>query len=146
VPIQWSNVDGKGWHAYGLPPIPEGRYVGPGLAAAPNISRWSKDHKTPGIFLGTSKVVRRSYSPNDLLTKVEFSGCNAGPVRKIETPSKSGGSIRWTCDDGARWYASAWWPPRSHAYVVYLQVKLVSTADDDALQNVLETLAVKPPR
>lgn len=146
VPTKWANIDAKGWHASGLKPIPNGKYVGPGLVAAPSISKWNSDHTTPGIFVGASKIVRRSYSPNALLTQIEFFDCDAGPVRRIETPVKSGGSIRWTCDSGARWYAAAWWPPKTHLYVVYMQVKLVSPADDDALQNILETLTVKPLR
>lgn len=146
IPKQWRTVFGDGWHLRGLAGIEDGTLVGPGVNAAPSISRWRSDYRTPGFFVGASKQVARVATPRKLLTSLTLP-CDPGPIRPIATDAKSGGSVRWTCPGtSARWYVSAWWPPRTHAYVVYVQVKLVTSSDDEALQQILETLTVRPAR
>ena len=145
VPKQWKTVYGDGWHSAFLPPIKDGTRIGPGLNATPSFTLWQRDKRTPGIFVGASKrLVANRYTPRRLLKTFVFKGCDAGAVRSFETDAKAGGTLRWTCPGtSARWYTSAWWPPTSHAYLVYIQMKLVTSSDDEALQEILETLTVR---
>jgi hypothetical protein len=47
VPLSWGNVSGDGWYPRGSGAF-NGKFLGPGLNASPNVGHWFDDLTTPG--------------------------------------------------------------------------------------------------
>jgi hypothetical protein len=143
VPDQWANRDGDGWFPSDVEGV-EGR-VGPGLNASPAIDAWADpEAPTPGIFFGASKDARllALHTPRSLLETVGLGRCSAGAIEDNTFGALEGALVEHTCPDSpVRWFSYAW-SPRSRSYLVFLQVKLVSERDEDALRRILTTLDV----
>ena len=141
VPTAWGNVLGNGWHAQGLPPTPEGELIGPGLNAAPNVAAWrsATDFETPGVFVGASEEILGEYTPQKILRGVSFEDCRTTGGKPYTNADFTGATVNWSCPDGAQWRVLAATPTESRAYLVYLQVKLVSRADVEAYNRILGT-------
>jgi hypothetical protein len=71
VPVGWTG-DADGWHAVDLPPVPNRKRIGPGLNAAPSVSAWRTDLKTPGVFIGASQELLRTHAPGKVLDQIFF--------------------------------------------------------------------------
>jgi hypothetical protein len=139
VPTRWARVEDDGWHPRNLSRIPVGTYVGPGLNATTNLDAWHLDLRTPGVFLGASRQVPHSYSPKQLVGEFGFGNCETTSAETYENDAFSGETVTLTCP-GATWRLLAATPADFPAYVVYLQAKLVSTADEEAYERILDTL------
>lgn len=141
VPTVWGNVLGNGWHAQGLPPTPDGKLIGPGLNAAPNVAAWrsATDFETPGVFVGASEKVLGAYSPEKILRGVSFESCRTTGVTPYTNADFTGATVTWSCPHGAQWRVLAATPTESRAYLVYVQVKVVSRADVEAYNRILGT-------
>ena len=136
---------GNGWHPQGLPPIRDGDLIGPGLNAAPNVAAWKRpgDFETPGVFVGASKkVLNEEYTPEKTLRGLSFDGCKTTGSKPYTNADFTGATLNWSCPRGAQWRLVAATPTESRAYLVYLQVKLVSRADVDAFNRILGTFEV----
>ena len=141
VPTAWGNVLGNGWHAQGLPPFRDGRRLGPGLNAAPNIAAWRSDADfgTPGVFVGASKAVLREYTVETILQRVSFDGCQTTGGGPYTNEDFTGSTVVWSCPRGVEWRVLAATPTESRAYLVYVQVNLASAADVEAYNRILGT-------
>jgi hypothetical protein len=143
VPDQWSNTARNGWFPSDIEGV-EGR-LGPGLNASPAIASWADpDASTPGIFFGASKDPRllMLQTPRSLLETVGLAPCSARAIEDNTTGKLEGAVVEHTCPDSSvRWFSYAWSPP-SRSYLVFLQVKLVSERDQDALRRILTTMDV----
>ena len=142
VPSRWAtNVFDNGWHAHGLPPIPEGRVIGPGLNAAPNIDSWRKpgEFATPGVFIGASRKILDTYQPQNILHDVRFKGCTDTGIVPYRNADFTGATVTWSCPRGTLWRVLAATPTETRAYLVYIQFKLVSAADADAYNRILSS-------
>jgi hypothetical protein len=145
VPTTWANVFGNGWHAQGLPPVRSGEVIGPGLNAAPSIAAWRDvaDLETPGVFVGASEEILDHYTPQSILRRVSFAGCRTAGSSSYTNADFTGAIVTWSCGDGgAQWRVLAATPTESRAYLVYVQVKLVSSADIEAYNRILGTFDV----
>jgi hypothetical protein len=145
VPTAWGNVLRNGWHAHGLPPFPEDAPLGPGVNAAPNVAAWKRagDFRTPGIFVGASETVIDEYAPDELLQRVSFGDeCQSAGGAPYTNDDFAGATLTWTCPNGSQWRVLAATPKKSHGYLVYVQVKLVSAADVEAYNRVVRTFDV----
>jgi hypothetical protein len=144
VPSTWGNVLGNGWHAQGLPPTPEGELLGPGLNAAPNVAAWrsATDFETPGVFVGASEEILEEYTPATILQRVSFARCRTAGGGPYTNADFTGSTVIWSCPEGAQWRVLAATPTESRAYLIYLQVKLVSAADVEAYNRIFGTFEV----
>jgi hypothetical protein len=144
IPTTWPSTPGNGWHAHGLPPIPEGQVIGPGLNAAPDVEAWRRagEFDTPGVFVGASKTILDDYSPQEVLQAVAFAGCTRSERTAYENADFSGAIVVWSCRGRAQWRVLAAIPRDSTAYLLYVQVKLVTSADVEAYNRILETFKV----
>ncbi len=142
VPTEWGNVLGNGWHASAFTRIPRGEVIGPGLNAAPNVAEWSDDLETPGVFIGVSRDILAEYEPEEILQQVAYDGCRTTGRHAYTNAEYTGAIVTWQCDGGAQWRVLAATPTESRAYLVYLQAKLVSEADVDAYNRILNTFEV----
>lgn len=139
APTVWARVEGNGWHPRNLPPIRPGTRVGPGLNATTNLESWHLDLRTPGVFVGASEVVPRWYSPKELVGEFAFSNCDTTAAGPYASEVLEGEEVTLTCA-GARWQLVAGTPTAFPEYTVYVQAKLITTADDEAYEHMLETL------
>ena len=139
APTAWARVEGNGWHPQGLRPIPPGKRIGPGLNATTNLAAWGVDLRTPGVFVGASRELRRSYSPDRLVRAYDFPNCDSTPGNTHASDALTGATVTWICP-GAEWRLLAGIATASPDYLVYIQVKVVSTADEEAYERILETL------
>jgi hypothetical protein len=143
VPTEWGNVLGNGWHASrGLEPIPAGERVGPGLNASPSVEAWRSDLLTPGVFVGASRSVLDEFTPRTILQRVSYGACRTAGSESYSTDDFTGEIVTWTCPGGTQWRVLAAVPTAAREYLVYLQVKLVSTRDVEAYNRVLDTFRV----
>lgn len=143
VPTVWADVPGNGWHAKDLPPVPDGTIIGPGLNAAPNVEAWKNDLSTPGVFIGASREILENHSPMTILRAIPFSGCSSTASESYTTDTFTGEILTWSCPEAsAEWRLLAATPTKSRAYLVYLQMKLVSSADVEAYNKILNTFEV----
>jgi uncharacterized caspase-like protein len=140
VPASWGNVWGDGWHPTGYPPY-EGR-IGPGLNASPNNETWFKDLTTPGVFLGASSLLPKSYTPTTAVRRVSIGSCRTSDGGSYRDARYDGEFLQLTCPGSkTTWYVMAAWPV-DHSYLVSVQVKLVDEADRAALKEVLASFEV----
>lgn len=143
APDQWSNVKRGGWFPNDIDGV-AGR-IGPGLNASSAILSWSDpDSATPGLFFGASKDSRllARHTPRSILETVGLAPCAAGAIEENTIGELAGALVEHTCPGSrVRWFSYAW-APSSRDYLVFLQVKLVSDRDEDALRRILTTLDV----
>jgi hypothetical protein len=139
LPTTWARLEVDGWHPRNLPPIPAGTLVGPGLNATTNLESWGVDLRTPGVFVGASREVLRWYPPKELVGNFSFGNCETTDADAYETEELAGETVTLTCA-GAEWRLVAAVPKDLPDYIVYLEAKLVSTADEEAYERMLATL------
>lgn len=144
APTKWGNVLGNGWHAQRLPPIPDDELIGPGLNAAPSVKAWGRDgnFETPGMFVGASEEILAEYTPETILQRVSFDGCETAGGGPYTSADFTGSIVIWSCPEGTQWRVLAATPTESRAYLAYLQVKLTSLADVEAYNRILGTFEV----
>jgi hypothetical protein len=142
VPTRWGNVLGNGWHANNFRRIPRGTLIGPGLNASPNVAAWSDDLETPGVFIGASEGILGEYEPEEILQQVSYGGCETADRRTYTNAEYTGAIVTWACDGGAQWRILAATPTESRSHLVYVQAKLVSSADVEAYNKILNTFEV----
>jgi len=144
VPTVWADVPGNGWHTRDLSPIPDNTVIGPGLNAAPNVETWKDDLTTPGVFIGASRKILRTHSAKMILRSLRFDGCSSTASETYTTDDFTGEIVTWSCPDApAEWRLLAATPTKSRSYLVYVQMKLVSSADVDAYNKILNTFEVE---
>ncbi len=147
VPTAWGNVRRDGWHATGLPGLADGELIGPGLNAAPNIDAWRTDLQTPGVFIGVSREILDHFTPTTLLDGVAFESCDRTAGETYTSDRFTGDVAEWSCARAGgtpvRWLIVAATPTEKRDFLVYIQMKLVSPADEEAYNKVLNTFEVK---
>ncbi len=143
VPIGWTErKEGDGWHVRGLHPIPNGTRIGPGLNAAPDPAAWKADLRTPGVFIGASESILETHEPSDVLDAISFDdSCVRWARDSYRKGAYKGEVLTWNCSK-AQWRLLAAEHTGSPRYLVYVQVKLVTTADVEAYNEVLRSFVV----
>jgi hypothetical protein len=143
VPDSWTSVEGDGWHPMDLPPFPNGTDIGPGLNASTNVSAWFQNLTTPGIFAGaSSSLPAAGYTPDTLLQHIGFNGCAYSSSQPYAISQWTGTLDTLTCTNSStRWWDIAMWP-QDHSYIICVQIKIVTQADETAGNQALASLSV----
>jgi serine protease Do len=143
VPRVWTNVPGDGWHARGIPDVPFKAYVGPGLNAAPDVEAWREDLETPGVFIGASRELLKQHDTTDLLRSTHPAGCAAVESETFASARFTGELLTYRCDGTkTQWRRLAATPTTTRDYLLYLEAKLVTSADVEAYNKILNTFEV----
>jgi hypothetical protein len=142
VPTRWGHTRGDGWHPTSFTKVPRGQRIGPGLNAAPNVEAWKEDLETPGVFIGASETLLDEYEPEEVLQQASYSGCETVDRESYTNAEYTGAIVTWACDGGAQWRILAATPTESRSYLVYVQAKLVSKADVEAYNKIVNTFEV----
>jgi hypothetical protein len=142
VPTRWGHTRGNGWHPTTFSEVPRGQRIGPGLNAAPNVEAWKEDLETPGVFIGASELILDAYEPEEVLQQASYSNCETVDRESYTNAKYTGAIVTWACDGGTQWRILAATPTESRSYLVYVQAKLVSKADVEAYNKILNTFEV----
>jgi hypothetical protein len=143
IPDSWTSVEGDGWHPSGLPPFANGTDIGPGVNASTNVPAWFTNLTTPGLFVGASRQLPTDgYTPATLLQHIGFTGCGPFSSQPYAIGPWTGTLDTQTCANSPTrlWNIAMW--PRDHSYIICVQIKIVTKADQAAGDRALASLSV----
>ena len=137
VPAEWDEIDGTPWF------VGE-EQVGPGILATTSIEGWNSAWVDPGIFFGASATLRQEFDVQALLDASDFSDeCTYDTRYDYEDPLYVGAYDLYTdCGGDANTFVVLVAEPPDGAFIMLLQVVLVSEADAEALDQILNTFQV----
>jgi serine protease Do len=133
VPAEWSDVNGSAW-------VRDDVEVGPAVTASPDLDGYYETWETPGVFFGASAELA-SEDENALLDGIDFSAdCEYGGRETYSDPLYSGAFDVWqNCGGVGTTFITLAAFPENRAFVLLLQVQVVSDADLEALDTILNT-------
>jgi TIR domain len=146
VPDSWGDVAGDGWNPRGdIDGVSEGEHIGPGLNASTNIYSWFSDLTTPGLFAGASKmlVTTERYKPSSILSAIAPANCFFASQQPSRADGLTGYQDGWTCKNSATRYETVALWPRDHGYIAFLEIKIVTPADQASANRAIASLSVR---
>jgi len=146
VPKSWGVI-WYGWEPRNhISGITYGTIIGPGINAAPNVAKWMNDLKTPGIFVGVSKLlVADHYNPVTALS-VFTPPCDFEYKRPAASRGLTGYKEMWTCAPSTTRYETVALWPGNHSFIAFIELKIVTPADEASGNRALASLSVRYQR
>jgi hypothetical protein len=143
VPRSWDHME-YGWKPpEQIPGITYGSIIGRGLNASSNIRKWFNDLTTPGIFVGASKLlVADHFSPITALTTF-VPPCNFSSRRPAASHGLAGYKDIWICPNSRTRYETVALWPKNHSFIAFIELKIVTPADEASGNRALESLSVR---
>lgn len=138
VPVEWSDTFGGEW-------TEDGTTIGVAVAAAPDRQAWAESWTMPGIFFGASRsLVTQFPDENDLLDLYVFDqSCTYGGREAYSDGLYIGAYDIWTdCGGTDTTFLVIAALPETRDFVAVVQVQIVSEADLEALDRVIDTFIV----
>jgi serine protease Do len=134
VPAEWAEVDGSAW-------IAGESNVGPAIIATTSMDGWNNGWDVPGIFFGASSSLRSSYDVNAMLDANDFSDtCTYESRSDSVDPLYTGAyDVYRDCGGSSNTFVVLAAEPEDGSFIMLLQVVLVSEADAQALDQILNT-------
>jgi class 3 adenylate cyclase/tRNA A-37 threonylcarbamoyl transferase component Bud32 len=123
-----------------------GEEITSSITTAPSLDTWYSEPAT-GAYLVASRTLAQNYSDDDLIFYGLFSGlatnCEQGPYEDFDRSSLSGKMQTWNncLGEGVTNYVVAA-APEGRECVVVLQARFVDEADREAIQHMIDTVAV----
>ncbi len=136
VPTAWGDVDGSAWNL-------DGTDIGLSVTAAPNINDFLNSWNTPGVFFGATDQF--NLSVDDLLDNFDFSSdCTSGGDRTDYADSVYTGKydVWLSCGGTDTLLVVMVAEPADQSYSALIMVQVVSDADLDALDHILNSFIV----
>ncbi len=134
VPVEWSDIDGTPWTF-------EDEEAGPSLNAAVDVDGFYDNWTTPGAFLGASTSLRATYDPNSFLDQFDLSdSCTYDGRSDYSDELYTGAYDSYSnCGGTGTSFLVLVVEPESQGVLIILQVQMVTAADQEALQRILES-------
>jgi serine protease Do len=141
VPVEWVDTDGRMWESS----LATGSYdlIGPGLTATPDIDRFVGGWNTPGVFIGASAMI--SLDDEEMLNSYDFTdGCeyegrfdydDGAYTGLYDLYSRCGGTETYLYQIVAE--------PASQTWIASLQILLVTSADEAAFEQIINSWTVE---
>ncbi|MBK8988901.1 MAG: serine protease [Chloroflexi bacterium] len=136
IPSTWGEVDGSPWEL-------SGEVIGLSVTAAPSLDKFLNSWTTPGVFFGATDQF--DVSVDELLDAFEFSSdCDSGGPRSDYDDSVYTGKYDlWlNCGGTETLLVVMAAEPADRSYLALIMVQVVSDADLDALDRILNTFIV----
>jgi len=135
VPAEWRDVDGSPWEA-------EGTIIGVSVTAAPSISRLNSGWDTPGVYFAATDQI--SLSTEELLDLFDFSdSCTFDSRLPYQDPLYTGFFDLWTdCDGTGTLVVAVAVEPEDQGFLAIVLVQVVSEADLEALDRIIDSFIV----
>jgi len=136
IPTTWSAVDGSAWEL-------DGDVIGLSVTAAPDLDSFLNTWNTPGVFFGATDQF--DLSVDELLDAFEFSSdCTSGGERSDYSDSVYTGKYDFwlNCGGTDTMLVVMVAEPADLSYSALVMVQVVSDADLDALDHILNSFIV----
>lgn len=136
VPVEWSDVDGSNW-------VSDGAVFGAQLIAAPSVEGFNTTWETPGVQMLASAQLANS-NMGELLDFFDFStDCTYDSRNPYEDPVFTGQYDLYTnCGGAGSTIIVLAAEPTDRSYSVILVAQALTSADFDAIDQVLNTFNV----
>lgn len=137
IPTEWSDVDGSPWTTN------DGEVVGLAVQAAPNLNNYNNSWTTPGVFFGASEEFN-VFTTEELLDFYDFSdSCMFSGRDSYQDPVYTGVYDVWAdCGGTGTLIVVVSVEPADGSYRAVVLVQVVSDADLDALDRILDSFIV----
>ena len=137
VPASWAQVDGSAWINS------DGENLGVRVAAAPDLDDFFNTWTTPGISFKASSDLNTN--DVELLDQVDLSSdCTYDSRQAYSDQLYTGQYDIWAnCGSSGTTYVVLTAVPEDSAYVILLEVQIVSDADTEAFQEILNSFIVQ---
>jgi serine protease Do len=135
IPADWGDVDGSPW-------MLDEDVIGLSVTAAPNINNFNNSWTTPGVFFGASNEF--VLPTNELLDLFDFGdSCQYGGRDSYQDPVYAGVYDLWVdCGGTGSLLVVVVVEPADGSYAAVVLVQVVSDADLDALDRILDSFIV----
>jgi serine protease Do len=138
VPMAWSDVDGSAW-------LLDGEEIGPSLTASPSVDGFSNTWSTPGVFFGVTDQF--DVTTDRSAGRLSTTAIAAPSTTVTTTPTRSTRALT-TFGRIATALARCWWcigvEPEDGSYLALVVVQVVSEADLDALDRIMDSFIFIP--
>lgn len=140
IPRAWSDTSTGSWRR-GDTEVPQSI----ALVAAPNINDFLNTWTTPGMFLGASRQLARELTPDQLLDEMAFTNeCTFDGRSDYSDALYTGRYDVWTnCGGRDTALVVVAFTPEDKSFLGMVQVQVVSEADLEALDRILDTFVVE---
>jgi serine protease Do len=138
VPVEWTDVNGSPWTL-------SDEVVGVSVSAAPDLNGFNTTWTTPGIFFGASDTLIQDFgSMEEVLDLLDFSdSCTYGGREPYSDALYSGAYDVWSeCGGEDVLYVVLASTPETRDVLILVQVQVVTDADLEALDYILNTFVV----
>lgn len=140
LPRAWSDTSTGSWRR-GDTELPQSIAV----VAAPNIDDFLNTWTTPGMFLGASRQLAQQLTPDQLLDETAFNNqCTFDSRNDYSDALYTGRYDVWTnCGGRDTALLVVAFTPEDGSFLGMVQVQVVSEADLEALDRILDTFVVE---
>jgi serine protease Do len=139
VPAEWNDVSGEAW-------VVDDQVVGGTISAAGNLESFYQTWGEPGVFFGASRVLAQTMNETNMLDHDanDFSGdCTYEGRKPYQDAVYKGLYDHYTnCGGQGTTLIVLSAVPENRGFLILLQVQVVSQADLEALDNVLQSFEV----
>ncbi|MEZ4515063.1 MAG: trypsin-like peptidase domain-containing protein [Chloroflexota bacterium] len=137
IPAEWGEVDGSAW-------VDGNETIGVGLRAAPSLDNFYNSWTEPGMIFGASSTLAQSMNEQVLLEEFDYSDSCTKEGRYDYADSLYTGLYEvWSqCGGTDSLYVVVTAVPEARNYVILVTVQIVSDADLDALDHILNSFIV----
>ncbi len=138
VPSPWTDTDVESLWSI------DGEAVGAALSAATDYAAWVEGWTTPGMFFGASATLQRTATVESILDGQDFTfACDYDGRYDYEDPLYSGSyDLYVNCEGEDTLFVVVAAEPPDSSVLMMLQIVVVSEADLEALDRILNTFVV----
>ena len=135
VPTVWDDVDGSAWEA-------DGEVLGLRVKAAPNITDFDNNWDVPGVIF-TASTELAGLSDDEILDIITWESCDYDGRGDYSDPLYTGKYDFWVnCGNVDATYITLSVAPEGRPFVILVEIQVVSQADLEALDTIINTFQV----
>ncbi len=136
VPTAWADTNGGAWLDV------DDNEIGPAVSAAPNLDEFNTTWSTPGMFFSATNQL--DHTIESLLDNFDFStDCTYDGRFDYEDPLYTGKYDQWSaCGGTQNLFIVLVVEPEDASFLAMVQVQVISDADLDALDTIMNTFIV----
>ncbi|MEM7111558.1 MAG: trypsin-like peptidase domain-containing protein [Chloroflexota bacterium] len=137
IPTAWSHIDGSAW-------ADGDDVLGQGLRAAPDLDAFYDTWTMPGMIFGASRTLAQSMNEQVLLEEFDYSDVcvHEGRFNYSDVLYTGLYEVWADCGGTGSLYVVVTAVPQARNFVIVVGVQIVSDADLDALDRILDSFVV----
>ena len=137
VPAEWNDVNGSAW-------VIDEEIVGGAIAASSDLEAFQGTWTVPGVFMGASSSLAAKFTEEQILDTLALEGeCSERQRSQYSDPLYTGHYDYYKgCGEQGAHFIMLAAAPEGRAFTILLQVQVVSDADLEATDKILESFEV----